>query len=176
MKKFIAIVALLIVGSAQAVPVPIPTNPEVERLVQERMVKYDRGCQRTTGPADLYTCHHKHWDWMAEEVQSYAFQVQRMKGKLNPDWYKEFERRYVSMAAFWRDCTIRFGQYNPMAAPEITACYVREYTFLEVALRKHNDGSWKPTAGQASDDEKRKKADNYFRKLKETNSQAYEGD
>lgn len=176
MKKFIITVALLVVGSAFAAPAPILTNPETEKLVQQRMIKYDAACQRTTGPADLYSCHHKRWEGLSEDVQSYAFQVQRIKARLNPQWYTEFERRYVSAAAYWRNCTIRFGQYNPMAAPEITACYLREYAFLEVSLKKHNDGSWTPTAGKASEDVKRKKADAYFRSIKETNSEEYEGD
>lgn len=171
------VVAVLIAGSALAAPPPVKTNPETERLVKERVVKYERGCARTTGPADLYSCHQKHWDGLASDIQAYAFQIQRSKSQTNPQWYEEFESRYIR-GADYRNCTFRFGQYNPMAALEITACHLREYAFLEVMVEQHNKGIWKPSVATnaASSDAQRKKADAVFRGIKETNSEKYEGD
>lgn len=176
MKKFAFIMSMLVASVYAADPAPVKTNPEVERLVQQRMVKYDRWCARSTGPGDMFTCYRKHWDELATDVQGYAFQISRSKAQINPLWYAEFETRYYKNPIY-RNCHIRYGQYNPMKSPDITACLLREYAYLEVMVEQHNKGTWKSTPVNTNPTvAQRKKADAYFNSIPETNSEDYEGD
>ena len=178
MKKIlVAALVLFATSVAVAAPPPIKSNPEVDRLVTQRMAKHLNRCARTTGPGDNYLCHSKKWDALAEDVQSYVYQISQAKGKVPQQWWNEFDERYQRSTSTHRNCKVRWGVDDATKAPLITECYVREYAYLEVMVDRLNKGTWKPEVAAATPATIDKAAQaKYMRSLKETNSNNYEGD